>query len=477
MALTKATYSLISGAMLNALDFGMGTTKTAAQNKSALQAAIAANTNGKTIYIPAGVYQIDGDIDISTYMVRIEGENTAYTYYPISSSFGTTLVFVSGTRGFNAGTTDSDFSSLANITLDGNNVCTIGYTSGGCKQFTNVTIRRFTNIGFDLVNLTNSTIIEDCAALDNGVGIKVTGLSTTPYSIRNTNIRRNVIGITLEAGVLGKIDKCIIESNTYLGVYINGQTGSALGTVTFDSCWFENNAYTSGLNTVIITNDINGEVYDIEFRNCLWDTPHHLDVLIQQGNNIVFYYCRFSLGGVKNVTINAPVTYTQFYKCNRGLSQGTQFAVLDNGQNTYIQDYAFQLLGQNVVDGVNWINTSYGGFAQTAGKITAANSASGSVSCYQPIGNTYKDQAYFVSVNVYVISGESPLLTVYAGDGTTVLYQATANTGLTQFRYVETVTGTSAKLVFSNTAACSFYMDYATLMNQTTVGYVRPETW
>ena len=55
MSLTKATYSMVSGAPINVLDYGVSTTNSAAVNGAAFAAAMAA---GNEIYIPAGTYAV-----------------------------------------------------------------------------------------------------------------------------------------------------------------------------------------------------------------------------------------------------------------------------------------------------------------------------------------------------------------------------------------------------------------------------------
>lgn len=53
---TKINYNQIKGATLNALDFGVATSNTGAQNTAAMALAEAAITSGSTLYIPAGNY-------------------------------------------------------------------------------------------------------------------------------------------------------------------------------------------------------------------------------------------------------------------------------------------------------------------------------------------------------------------------------------------------------------------------------------
>jgi Right handed beta helix region len=64
MSLTKVTYSMISGASVNALDYGVSASNTAAQNDAAFALAVASAQN-KTLYIPAGVYSISATILIT----------------------------------------------------------------------------------------------------------------------------------------------------------------------------------------------------------------------------------------------------------------------------------------------------------------------------------------------------------------------------------------------------------------------------
>jgi len=63
MALTKATYSMISGASINVLDYGVSESNSAAENDAAFALAVAAAQN-KTLYIPAGVYEISATITV-----------------------------------------------------------------------------------------------------------------------------------------------------------------------------------------------------------------------------------------------------------------------------------------------------------------------------------------------------------------------------------------------------------------------------
>ena len=59
MSLTKATYSMIDGALVNVLDYGASPSASASVNRAAIQSAINA---ADYIYIPEGTYEIDATL-------------------------------------------------------------------------------------------------------------------------------------------------------------------------------------------------------------------------------------------------------------------------------------------------------------------------------------------------------------------------------------------------------------------------------
>ena len=72
MSLTKATYSMIQGAVANVLDFGADPTNTA-DSTAAINAAIASlGSNGGTVFFPTGRYRTTSKITVST-PVRVVG--------------------------------------------------------------------------------------------------------------------------------------------------------------------------------------------------------------------------------------------------------------------------------------------------------------------------------------------------------------------------------------------------------------------
>jgi len=87
MSLTKVSYSMISGEVINALDYGFSASATGAQNTAALQAACTAGSTGsiQTVFIPSGNYNITGTIN--TYGCPLMGEGSDKTVlFPTTSA-------------------------------------------------------------------------------------------------------------------------------------------------------------------------------------------------------------------------------------------------------------------------------------------------------------------------------------------------------------------------------------------------------
>lgn len=88
MSLTKVTYSMISGATINALDYGVSTSGTAASNKTAIELAIAALPSGGIITVPKGTYAFS-PFTVASAGVTIQGEgpnSTSFTFATVGSN-------------------------------------------------------------------------------------------------------------------------------------------------------------------------------------------------------------------------------------------------------------------------------------------------------------------------------------------------------------------------------------------------------
>jgi hypothetical protein len=136
MSLTKVSYSMIDGAAVNFLDYGASTTATAAQNKAALVAALAASN---AVYIPQGTYNIDGNINIKN--KTIFGEPTTF-----GATTGSKLVL-------------SGLNSNAVLFTNGGNTGEVWGTGGGCTLRDLYLVGNWDGIGANPNTETNFSLI------------------------------------------------------------------------------------------------------------------------------------------------------------------------------------------------------------------------------------------------------------------------------------------------------------------------------
>ena len=481
MSLTKATYSMISGAVVNALDFGMSTTATAAANKTALLAAIASTAKAVTVFIPEGQYQIAGDIVINKENVEIFGSRSEYTYnyyygFPGNAETrGTMLLFTSGAIGFDVSGSvsagiNSDNFCIKDIVLDGGYTVPIGIQAGGFKKITDVTVARFTNIGIYLGDWLNSTVIDYCGIHRNGTGIKTTTGFNTTFTIRNSIIRSNGIGVELKQCSNVLIDKCTIESNTSIGLYFNPAIGETVKYVTLNTTWFENNNSPSGSS--VIVEDVSNDVTNLQFLNCLFDTVSKSDVRVKAGYLINFENCQFSLGGT-NVDLSAGVSLVSFARCGRGGFNHT-FIASSDPLAYFIQEDRAVFVGPNLQGSTTWTNGTYSGFTSTAGKITAATAGGGGGTATTAARQTYKGCVYTVVVTLNNgATGQTPTFRVRNGNNTAYIKSAVGQ----GFTYVETVSGNQGFIEVVNTAAANWSMFYDLIEVESVRGYIDQSIW
>jgi hypothetical protein len=258
MALTKVSYSMIDGAAVNFLDYGASTTATSAQNKTALVAALAASNS---VYIPAGTYNIDGNINIKDKTVFgepttfgattgsklvLSGLNTNDTLFnnggSLSSGWGTgggcylrDLYFVGNWDG--VGSNPNTVTNIANIGA------LVAFFGGAYVIIQDCTFYR--SFGFAIFNWLlgyssyQTNRIFACAK--NGIHITGTGVGNdfpTSSNIMNCSIGTivgtdpttggsaiyyaNSVGMTIIGNVL---------ENTRNGIYIDGGTNRAISII------------------------------------------------------------------------------------------------------------------------------------------------------------------------------------------------------------------------------------------------------
>jgi hypothetical protein len=156
MSLTKATYSMISGACYNVLDFGADNTAvndSATAINTAITTALAAN--GGTIYFPAGTYKILSTIvvpqstNIAVYLV---GDGMRETNLALAANVGIGIRWGSDTRDA-SGTYDkvSLYGGMRNICVTANAIASTNTLFQGIElqnfEMTNVLLQKANGVG------------------------------------------------------------------------------------------------------------------------------------------------------------------------------------------------------------------------------------------------------------------------------------------------------------------------------------------
>lgn len=305
MSLTKASYSMITGAPLNVLDYGAkgdGTT----DSYAAIQAAInAASDTGQSVFIPSGVYRISAElvfpVSTSKFAVEIVGEKSEASYEWNASKFSVIIkpsVAMGAVFRARTGLTDTlaQYVKLSNVAVDGNGLADYAYINGGQDTVTNCTFFNCQKAGIYLGTYTNSSIFTNVTCIANQEhGAVLDGDWSTVSVWNQCKFRGNTLGgMIIYKAVAAHFTDCIFENNTGYGLqlYSTGTTGAnQITNLMFTKCYFEqNNVTTGGGYQIILSGD--GATYP---QNIIFDQAHiqsgasgRLGVQISKGNNVTF---------------------------------------------------------------------------------------------------------------------------------------------------------------------------------------------
>lgn len=282
MALTKASYSMINGAAVNVLDYGVATSNTAAQNNAAFSLALAAVASGGLLYIPTGTYQLSAPLAIpSSVTVQGNGRNNTRLNFTgctgLQSASGNQNVridglFITGDNTANTFGVDVVNNPRGFVMRD----CFIdGFGAAG--NGAGVLLRNDTT--FDMWNaLLEQLIVEDCG---RGIVLNSTNATTLLNCTSRLNLGHSLTAVTSTT------------TNVIGGIYENPVGSPATQySVYFDQCqqfnimgiWSEN-AVTRNL---LLANCNDGVISGCLFDNVSGPGPH---VAVTGGNNITFIRC------------------------------------------------------------------------------------------------------------------------------------------------------------------------------------------
>ncbi|CAB4188441.1 Pectate lyase superfamily protein [uncultured Caudovirales phage] len=343
MSLTKVSYSMITGAPVNVLDYGASPSASGAANLSAIQAAIDSLPNtGGSVYIPAGNYTIDGTITFPTNNIILFGDGGVG--YEAITDKGTTLNFTNATIGFDLTSnspTGTFGSEINNLLIYGNSVLKTGVKSSRKLSMTNVCITGCVDEGLWLWDWTLSSNFYSCGFNYNssGAGIRISGTDTglssriTTATFYSCVVRRNGTGLSVTDINGLTFRDTIFESNYGSGIVLDGYSYASypsISQVLFDASYTENNGLGPAGNqylyapVILIDNQSATPAtaigpQQIVFRNMSMSDGAGKRLIVNVGNYITvencFYYAPYQPAtGISYFTIvlSAYASYVSF---------------------------------------------------------------------------------------------------------------------------------------------------------------------
>jgi hypothetical protein len=292
MALTKVSYSMITGEVINVLDYGAvadGVTNAATAIQNALNDAA---TLKKSVYIPAGVYAIGSTITAPSYF-SLFGDPHNYTSGdndPAGERYGSVFLFTGSinTPVIYADMQSVDAFALRNLSIRvattfnnaGVHLLGSGYaTQGGTYdcEIDNVAVIREGTIGPQVTNAVGIYFDATQAASAEGRAFFTSKVNNYYAFNLNTGLKLTVANNT--AGTENFINSNIFSNikmyQTYVGIELTGGTGgNALFRNTFSSIFIQGGLGTSGnfANSQVAAS---GVVTDNVFINTIvWDSPN-----------------------------------------------------------------------------------------------------------------------------------------------------------------------------------------------------------
>lgn len=291
MTTTKVSYNMLSGACVNAADYGFSTAASGSVNKAALNSAITAMVatgRGGVIQLPTGNFTVDPTITITGDQITIQGWGNAMEYGPTNQS-GTVLAFTAGTVGIDASFIDASsagsYSVIKDLTIAGSGLLETGILIDGMVTMEGVQVGECTHHGIHITNYGNMTSLQNCSVVNNvgtdpdlGIGLlidTVTG-TNTPITLYNFLSRANNRGVIIQDCQLFLWDGGVCESNAKEGLLLRKIVGGNLNNIKIQSVWFEQNyANDAGGYQVILDSDIpdygTGAVFNTTFEHCVFN--------------------------------------------------------------------------------------------------------------------------------------------------------------------------------------------------------------
>jgi len=276
MALTKVSYSMINGAVINILDYGASPSATGATNRVAIQAAIdaaVASATTRAVYIPRGVFQIDAGLTLAS-PIHIFGDG-----YDITAETGSVIKTTQTTGiAFEFNNASGSFDNgliLENFMVVGpGSGSAVGFQIEGAvwpnTQIRGLTAKSMGSHGFYFVDCISANV-ENCRSQNSG-GAGFTVAQSNALRFRGCTAESNGShgwnftnsGISGER-VAPSLVQCLSEENAGDAIRINQYTGIMISECYLQVASLSNVDYAciridTSTAIRVINNHINGNV-------------------------------------------------------------------------------------------------------------------------------------------------------------------------------------------------------------------------
>jgi hypothetical protein len=292
MSLTKVSYSMISGAYVNVLDYGASSSASAATNTAAFIAALAAAKSGSsgidqngnpggTVFVPRGRYVLNPDQIIIPEWVNLKGAGKSATML-VAAIAGTTLIRM-GTAAVPTYRT-----SISGLTIYGASLNITGlsiFASYWMSEDIEVTNCNYHGIYLysSYTGKAYNTYVSYCSTSAGYAGIYMTGVSTGS-GVNDVNFYGGSLQYCFDAVRIQNcngvwFDGMSVQSSKRNCFVIDASSFGVSG-VTVRNCYFEANADTTA--GAVISG---GELSYVTVENNYFASPGAFQTVTIRGNN------------------------------------------------------------------------------------------------------------------------------------------------------------------------------------------------
>lgn len=351
---------------------------------AAITAAATAVGSGGAVYAPEGTYRHDTGLSFANVEIYGDGEGTIFKP---AAAVATAMTFN------NSADPLTGFmypSGLQDAMIDGSNTSgktgvLLGTTvTTGNYRLKGVTIANFGGTGGRGLDIREAvwTAVENCQIASNQKGVYIggTGSNPTTTSFKSCYIRANLEeGVYIVSAYQTSWRDCIFEANRKEGVKIITNAQNAYLN-RFDSCWFEDNWFSSAsrpnVYDVTIDGSAGGGVAGAQFINCFHQISGATEQAVQLTKALFTYFemgdYRNQAGAIKCTDADSQIVYGPY-----SVNLGDPATVIDNAAGSNV------LIPQNIAN----VWTGYAPTLTPSGGMTFAGTAF-SVARYLRVGKT-----------------------------------------------------------------------------------------